>query len=50
MTKQTNAIFTCIQQLFEVLPQSEQVSLMTTLYYAMYDAQKDKFLRETENA
>lgn len=50
MTKQTNAIFTCIQQLFDVLPQNEQVSLMTTLYYAMYDGQKDKFLRETENA
>lgn len=47
---QNKAIFICIKQLFEVLPQSEQVSLMTTLYYAMYDAQKDKFLRETENA
>lgn len=50
MTTQNNAIFTCIKQLFEVLEKDEQVDLMVSLYYSMYDGQKDSFLRETENA
>lgn len=50
MTAQNNAIFTCIKQLFEVLGKNEQVDLMVSLYYSMYDEQKDKFLHKTENA
>ena len=49
MTTQNNAIITCIRQLFEVLDKNEQVDLMVSLYYSMYDGQKDKFLHETEN-
>jgi hypothetical protein len=50
MAKKTDAIFTYVQQLFGELSKSEQVDLMTTLYYSMLDGQKDEFLRETENA
>lgn len=35
--------------LFNGLSKSEQVETLVTLYYSMYDNQKDKFLRETEN-
>jgi len=36
--------------LFNGLSKSEQVETLVTLYYSMYDSQKDKFLEETENA
>lgn len=39
-----------IVTLFRDLSKSAQVETMTMLYYEMYDEQKDKFLRETENA
>jgi len=50
MTKQSNAIYTTISQLFTTLSKEEQVSLMVELYYSMYDSQKDQFLENTENA
>lgn len=50
MNKQSNAIYTTIPQLFEVLSKDEQVSLMAELYYSMDAYHKDKFLEETENA
>ncbi len=36
--------------LFNNLTNEEKVETLTTLYYSMRDAQKDEFLRETENA
>lgn len=36
--------------LFNNLSKREQVETLVTLYESMYDAQKDKFLEETENA
>ena len=39
-----------IVTLFRDLSKSAQVEVMTMLYYDMYDAQKDAFLEETENA
>lgn len=36
--------------LFNGLSKDEQVETLVTLYYSMYDAQKDEFLRETDNA
>ena len=48
MTK-NDTIFNAIEGLFQTLPQSQQVSLMVSLYYSMDDGQKDKFLHETEN-
>lgn len=39
-----------IEKMFLSLPQATQVEVMVSLYYYMYDGQKDKFLRETENA
>jgi hypothetical protein len=39
-----------ITKLFNGLSKSAQVEVMTTLYYRMYDEQKDRFLEETENA
>lgn len=36
--------------LFNGLSKDEQVETLVTLYHSMYDAQKDEFLRETENA
>ena len=39
-----------IIRLFRDLSQSAQVEVMTMLYFDMYDGQKDKFLKETENA
>ena len=50
MTTQNNAISACIKQLFETLNKTEQVDLMASLYHSMNDAQKNNFLRETENA
>lgn len=47
---QNKAIFICIKQLFEALNKTEQVDLMASLYHSMNDAQKNNFLRETENA
>lgn len=50
MTKQETTISNVIEQLFTALSSGAKVSLMATLYYSMYDGEKDKFLRETENA
>ena len=36
--------------LFNNLTNEEKVETLTALYYSMRDAQKDEFLRETENA
>ncbi len=36
--------------LFDELTEGEQVDIMVDFYYTMRDSQKDKFLRETENA
>ena len=38
-----------IINLFRDLSQTAQVEVMTMLYYDMFDGQKDKFLKETEN-
>ena len=43
-------IISTITKLFNDLSKSAQVEVMTTLYYRMYDEQKDRFLEETENA
>ena len=48
MKKEDN--FDIIITMFRDLSKSEQVEIMTMLYYDMYDGQKDQFLRETENA
>jgi len=36
--------------LFNGLSKDEQVETLVALYESMYDAQKDEFLEETENA
>jgi hypothetical protein len=36
--------------LFNNLSKREQVETLVALYESMYDAQKDEFLEETENA
>ena len=38
-----------IKDLFNQLSSYGKVSLMCTLYYDMYDGEKDQFLRETDN-
>lgn len=38
-----------IVDLFAQLGKESQVSCLTTLYYKMYDGQKDRFLEEIEN-
>jgi len=38
-----------IKKLFNQLSSYGKVSLMCTLYYDMYDGEKDQFLRETDN-
>ena len=50
MTKQETTISNVIEQLFTALSSDAKVSLMTELYYSMYDKDKDHFLAETENA
>lgn len=49
MKKLNTKTYDAIQLLFSTLSESEQVMLMTELYYSMRDGQKDKFLEETEN-
>lgn len=39
-----------IEDLFAQLGKESQVSCLTTLYYKMYDGQKDRFLKEIENS
>ena len=38
-----------IEKLFDKLSSNGKVSVMCSLYYDMYDGEKDKFLRDTEN-
>ena len=38
-----------IEELFGTLSSTAKVSAMCSLYYDMYDGEKDEFLRETEN-
>ena len=49
MEKTHSTISGVIEELFSTLTRKEQVALMTSLYYSMYDAQKDEFLEETGN-
>lgn len=37
-----------IKKLWDNLSSDEKVYLMVDLYYSLYDAEKDKFLNETE--
>lgn len=46
----TNRAYDEILDLWEELTEGAQVDLMTELYFKMRDAQKDRFLEETENA
>ncbi len=39
-----------IEDLFAQLGKKSQISCLTTLYYKMYDGQKDRFLKEIENS
>ena len=38
-----------IEGMFDSLSSNGKVSLMTGLYYSLYDEEKDRFLHETEN-
>lgn len=46
----TNRAYDEILDLWEELTEGAQVDLMAELYFKMRDAQKDRFLEETENA
>lgn len=46
----THSAYEEMRDLFSTLTQGEQVEIMVEFYYSMRDAQKDKFLEETENA
>lgn len=46
----THSAFEEMRVLFENLTEGAQVDIMVELYYSMLDSQKDRFLRETENA
>ena len=39
-----------IEGLFNKLPEEDKVGILVGLYYKLTDAQKDNFLRETENS
>ena len=38
-----------IEDMFARLDKKSQIACLTTLYYKMYDGQKDRFLEEIEN-
>lgn len=46
----TQSVFEEMRDLFDNLTEGAQVDIMVELYYTMRDAQKDRFLEETENA
>lgn len=46
----THSAYEEMRELFDTLTEGEQVDIMVEFYYSMRDAQKDRFLEETENS